>query len=207
MLFLPKKHLLKAIFITISLGIASEFILYGFNFNEVQILVFPLASMDSLALGALLAFYKHNHEQFKQNHQTLCNLGLWVCLPLLILFNNIALFNMLLRPTVLAIFYIWLISRAAEGFSGIPGKILELKPLVFLGKISYGVYLYHVFLNPTFEKAYELNLFSPIPLPLEVLLKIIITLAIAIPSWLLIEQPINNLKRHFSYKKFSKIIP
>lgn len=200
-LFLPKKHLLKAIFITIGLGVISKFVCYGLNLNEVQILVFPLASMDSLALGALLAFYKHNHEQFKQNHQTLCNLGLWVCLPLLIFFNKITLFNMLLRPTVLAIFYVWLISRASEGFSGIYGKILELKPLVFLGKISYGVYLYHVFLNPTFEKAHELNLFSPIPLPLEILLKIIITLAIAIPSWLLIEKPINNLKRHFSYKK------
>ncbi|MEG4321324.1 MULTISPECIES: acyltransferase [unclassified Microcoleus] len=201
MLFLPKKYLLKAILITIGLGVVSKFICYGFNFNEVQILVFPLASMDSLALGALLAFYKYNHEQFKQNQQILCNLGLWVCLPLLVLFNNIALFNMLVRPTVLGIFYVWLISRASEGFSGLPGKFLELKPLVFLGKISYGVYLYHVFLNPTFAKAYELNLFSQIPLPLEVLLKMIITLAIAIPSWLLFEKPINNLKRHFSYKK------
>jgi len=202
MLFLPKKYLLKAIFTTIILSVISRFILlYGFHLNTVQIAVFPLASMDKLGLGALLAFYTYNPERFNQAKRNLCNLGLWVCLPLVIFLNNIEIFNILLKPTVFAIFSTWLINGAAEGFGGIGGRILELKPLVFLGKISYGIYLYHYFMNPIFAKAYALKLLAPMSLRFDFLFKSLLTLAIAIPSWFWIEKPINDLKRKFNYNK------
>lgn len=202
MLFVPKKYLLKVIFTTIILSVTSRFILlYGFNLNTTQITVFPLASMDQLGLGALLGFYTYNPERFNQAKRNLCNFGLWVCLPLVIFLNNIDIFSTLLRPTVLAIFCTWLINGAAKGFGGIGGRVLELKPLVFLGKISYGIYVFHYFMIPVFAKVYELKLLAPLPLPIEAVLKSLLTLAIAIPSWLLIEKPINDLKRNFSYKK------
>jgi len=143
----------------------------------------------------------HNHEQFKQDKQNLYDFGVWVGLPLLIFLKGIVLVDMLIKPTLLAIVYTALISRAAAGLSGIPGRILELKPLVFLGKISYRLYLYHLFMNPVFSKTYELKLLAPIPLSLEFVLKSLLTRAIAIPSWFLIEKPIKDLKRNFSYKK------
>lgn len=200
-LFLPKKYLLKAIYATIFLSILSRFMLYALHLNEVRVTVFSLAALDRLGLGALLAFYTHNPERFDRDKRNLCNFGLWVCLPLVIFLSNIELFRILLRPTVLGIFYTWLISGAAVGFGGITGKILELKPLVFLGKISYGMYLYHYFMNPIFAKAYTLKILAPMPLLIEIGLKSVTTLAISIVSWFSIEQPINNLKKHFSYQK------
>jgi peptidoglycan/LPS O-acetylase OafA/YrhL len=37
-----------------------------------------------------------------------------------------------------------LIYRAAEGFTGIPGILLTRRPLLYIGKISYGIYIYHL---------------------------------------------------------------
>ena len=55
----------------------------------------------------------------------------------------------LVAPTVIfaelafGLFFGSLIVNAANGFQGISGKILELRPLQYLGKISYGIYVYH----------------------------------------------------------------
>jgi peptidoglycan/LPS O-acetylase OafA/YrhL len=211
-LLLPQKHLLRAIFITITLAPLFRFIgYYGLGLSIVQIGVFPLASLDALGLGALLAFYTHNHDRFKHAKRNLCKFGLWFCLPLLISFTifsfavrGTVLLNILVKPTILAIFFVWLIDGAAKGFGGVSGKLLELKPLVFIGKISYGIYTYHYFMNPIFGRILGyFNLSNSIPLVLVLALKVGATFAIAIPSWFFIEKPINNFKKHFGYKKAS----
>ncbi|CAN1209220.1 Acyltransferase [Tumidithrix helvetica PCC 7403] len=211
-LLLPQRYLLKAIFTTITLAPLFRFIgCYGLNLSITQIGVFPAASLDALGLGALLAFYIHNYDQFKQAKQSLCKFGLWVCLPLMIsfiiisfIFRGTVLINILIKPTISSIFFVWLVSTAAKGFDGILGRFLELKPLVFIGKISYGIYIYHNFMNPIYDiLSWYLNLPTSIPLLLVIALKVIASFAIAIPSWFLIEKPINNFKRHFGYEKAS----
>jgi peptidoglycan/LPS O-acetylase OafA/YrhL len=197
-LLLPQKHLLTAILSVITLAPLFRFIgYYGLGLSTTQIGVFPLASLDALGLGALLAFYTHNHERFKYTKRNLCKFGLLVCLPVLL--------NVLIKPSILAIYFVWLVNSAAQGFGGISGKFLELKPLVFIGKISYGMYLYHNFMNPIYDIiSWHLNLSNKMPLLLIIALKVAATFAIAIPSWFLIEKPINNLKRHFSYKQYNR---
>ena len=211
-LLLPKKQLSKAIFVTIFLAPLFRFIgFYYLHLSVTQTSVFPLASLDALGLGSLLALYTHNTDKFRYAKESLCRLGLWVCLPLLIVFTIVSfafggtvLLNTLIKPTILAVFFVWLINGAAQGFRGIFGKILELKPLVFIGKISYGIYVYHNFMNPIYGViSWHLNISNSIPLVFMVTLKAIASFAVAIPSWFLIEKPINNLKKYFNYKKIS----
>ena len=208
-LLLPQKHLLKAILITIMIVPLFRLIgYYALNLSPIQIFVFPLLSLDALGLGSLLAFYAHNHDEFKHTRQALCRFGLLICLPLLIcfkivFFEEVILLDFLIKLTFMAFFYVWLIGGAAEGFGGVPGKILELKPPIFIGKISYGLYIYHYFMTPIFKEImvhYHLPNSTSV-LAVFALLKVTATFAIAIPSWFLIEQPINNFKEHFSYKK------
>jgi peptidoglycan/LPS O-acetylase OafA/YrhL len=202
-LLTPKKHLLKVILATIILAVVSRFGCYFVGLNHIQIYVFPLTSLDSLGLGALLAFFIHY--QYDRSKKSLSNLGLWICLPILILsilFQKAEAFEVLIKPTILALFYVWLVSRAAVGFSGFVGKMLELKPLVFIGKISYGLYVYHYFMIPIFFKIFRnpdsLNKAS---VSFEIILEFTATLLVSILSWFLIEKPINNLKHKFSYRK------
>jgi peptidoglycan/LPS O-acetylase OafA/YrhL len=43
----------------------------------------------------------------------------------------------------LALFFVWLVLGAAKGFVGVPKRVLEFGPVVFVGRISYGIYVYH----------------------------------------------------------------
>jgi len=101
-----------------------------------------------------------------------------------------------------AIIFCWLVSSASQGFKGVIGNFLEFKPLVYLGKITYGIYIYHGFIplllllifrkfGVEYHKTGLLNF----------ILTSIVTLVIASLSWHLFEQPINSLKHHFTYSR------
>jgi peptidoglycan/LPS O-acetylase OafA/YrhL len=211
-LLIPKKHLLTSILATIILAVVSRFGCYFFGLNDAQITCFPLTYYDSLGLGALLALFTHHQNRWQREKQNLCKIGLYLCFPVLIFFAffqevdllnllNISLFNLLIKPTILAFFYVWLVNRAAEGFGGLVGKFLELKLLVFIGKISYGLYVIHYFMIPLLGKLYwYFDLTNKMPVSTVILLNIGTTFAFAVPSWFWFEKPINDLKRRFSYK-------
>jgi hypothetical protein len=46
-----------------------------------------------------------------------------------------------------------LVGKTAEGFGGLAGRLLSLRPLQYVGKISYGIYLYHLFVRAAFLEA------------------------------------------------------
>ena len=54
-----------------------------------------------------------------------------------------------------ALVFAWVISTAAIGFKGRTKKVLEFPPLLYLGKITYGIYVYHnltpLILTPIFD--------------------------------------------------------
>jgi peptidoglycan/LPS O-acetylase OafA/YrhL len=209
---IPKKCLFTSILATIILAVASRFGCYFVGLNAAQITCFPLTYYDSLGLGALLALFTHHQNCFQREQRSLCNFGIWVCFPVLIFFAffqeidtlhlpNINLFNLLIKPTILAFFYVWLINRAATGFGGLIGKFLELKLLVFIGKISYGLYVIHYFMIPLLGKLFwYFDLTHKMSVSAVILLNIGVTFALAIPSWFWFEKPINDLKHRFSYK-------
>lgn len=81
----------------------------------------------------------------------------------------------------------YLIAGASRGFQGWFGWGLEVAPVRYMGRISYGIYLYHLFI------------FGLIP-GLGGLGWVAATLVLSALSWELLEKPINNLKRHFAYE-------
>ncbi len=205
MLLVPRKHLLKIIITTISIGPLFRFVCIQFGLdNGVREYILTFACLDSLGMGALLAFYTYNQDNFKQNKRLLCSFGLWICGPLLVALNIIYLPNLtsmtvVLENTITSVFCV----RAAQGFSGVVGTILELRPLVYLGKISYGIYIYHLLV------AYVLSgMFRHIDLAYQTVViqsvfNTVATLVVAMLSWHLIEKPINDKKRYFGYTKMA----
>jgi peptidoglycan/LPS O-acetylase OafA/YrhL len=99
----------------------------------------------------------------------------------------------------------WIVARAADGDRGIVGELLEAPPMVYLGRISYGVYVLHLivlylvdralhhWLVPEFwQRSYAwfvLSLFTGLT-----------TLLLAMISWYRMERPINRLKHRFRYQ-------
>lgn len=91
--------------------------------------------------------------------------------------------------------------------------LLNSKWLIRLGKVSYGVYLYHLFIPElwmwivTKFQNYGIDLLwnNRVPLSLKTLWLSIqefsLLLILCMISWTFIEKPINNLKHFFEYKK------
>jgi peptidoglycan/LPS O-acetylase OafA/YrhL len=94
-----------------------------------------------------------------------------------------------------------LVSKAAKGFTGAVGYFLNWPVLRYLGRISYGIYLYHL---PAFLlawKTYEKfgGRFPGLG-PKRFVIAGTITVLIAAVSWHFLERPINRLKRFFPYQ-------
>jgi len=101
---------------------------------------------------------------------------------------------------LLLVSFTLLVANTANGFSGVVGKVFDNKVLIYLGKVSYGLYLYH----------------KVIPLTLLIVLKrldiqidnivvyycvnLLILLVLTHFSWMLIEKPILRFKSKFEYK-------
>ena len=102
--------------------------------------------------------------------------------------------------SALALVFVWLVGQAATGFPGVAGRLLEMAPLVYLGKISYGVYVYHLFVRDGLAAQGIGNDWSgPGSTTAHFLLLTACTVALASVSWFCFEKPINNLKRYFPY--------
>jgi peptidoglycan/LPS O-acetylase OafA/YrhL len=95
----------------------------------------------------------------------------------------------------LALVFVWLIARASIGFDGPVGRLLQCRPLTFVGKISYGVYVYH-FNVPGISRGIvrHFGLSLPGSELFRFTIYTAISIAIAAASWHFMERPISTLK-------------
>jgi len=102
----------------------------------------------------------------------------------------------------LVLFYGWIVHQAAIGFNGLVGSFLQTRPVAYLGKISYGLYVFHNFAGAaTAAIASAAGVGSVLTgdLPRSLLSNALLTIILAMASWHLYEAPINKLKRYFPY--------
>lgn len=84
-------------------------------------------------------------------------------------------------------------------------RFLDSQPMQYLGKISYGLYVYHAPLIWFAGRVRDLGLSEPVAKALAASIAFIATLLVASASYALMEKPILNLKdRFFSLKRSEK---
>jgi peptidoglycan/LPS O-acetylase OafA/YrhL len=177
-----------------------------------------LAAFDTLGAGSLVAILCHDARLAKSVDRGLSIFALPVGLAGIVVLRvlhyvGVTWPNEVLFDTALALTFAWLVRSAACGFAGWAGKALELKPIVYVGKISYGVYVYHVILpflliaalNWLFNK-YELDRSFFDSRRQRAFLGIAL-LVVPIISWHLFEKPINGLKDIFGRRSRNEAIP
>jgi peptidoglycan/LPS O-acetylase OafA/YrhL len=152
--------------------------------------VLPTSCLDSLGAGALLAL--------PAARRSMMNTGLLLGVPLLL--SSLALryagyagvaFEVALDLGV-SLSAAWIVGRAATGFSGSVGATLLAKPVVYVGTISYGLYLCHGFIPYVLGRYIEG--FIDLPWPARFVMLTMATVAAASLSWKLFEAPILSLK-------------
>lgn len=165
------------------------------------------ANFDTLGMGALIAsllFMSETRQASASRWLTFC---IPACLAELLISHKVSspLLGVCLDPLAVALLSVWLVWNAAIGFKGIAGKCLNNPAMAYLGRISYGLYIWHMF-APIFI-SYILTAFR-LPVSLNdgavgFILFFAWTVTMASLTWFLFEKPINELKRHFPYRKRS----
>lgn len=176
--------------------------------NEIRASVLTPSCLDTLGAGALLALLWHRglRDRALQYRRPLLTAGIIAAITIIILKAfDVPMFRGRITFTALsyAAVYFWLVDAAAHGFSGVVGRVLQNRVLVYLGKISYGIYVFHEFV-PEYVKWLRSSAGVNVPFPEEegfarfgaVLL---CTLILASLSWHTFERPLNDLKRYFPY--------
>ncbi len=101
-----------------------------------------------------------------------------------------------------AVFIGWLIASTAQGWRGPLGRFLSLRPLVYVGQISLGIYLYHVLVHILLGP--WLNAMGITPEAhntLRVMLLAMLSVGAAALSWHLLEKPLARFKPGLVRKK------
>jgi peptidoglycan/LPS O-acetylase OafA/YrhL len=167
--------------------------------------VLPLSQFDTFGMGALLAYLPFSNRQLpwlEKKPVVICLFAGFVLLTILVL--NIswpsAFFNLFFSAAALLI-----IHQAQKGFKGIIGWILNLPVLIYLGRISYGLYIYHMFMPWLWRCLTGKETRYPLPIALftnpwmnnyivDLAAQFILLIGIASLSWFFFEKPINRLK-------------
>lgn len=188
----PAKHMWKlpvaAVLFTIIFKAALAFTVGG----HIAGGLLPFACFDSLGLGALLAVFGHDarlkpyRERFMRAALVL---GTLILIAQAYIYFGGRGYRILISTYYLGIslIFVWLVGKAADGKLW---KIIEAKPIVYTGKISYGLYLWHNFMPAL---AVWLIGYRPRDSALAALATVL-TFAIAAASWAFLESPLNALK-------------
>ena len=204
-LWLPTRYLKPAIVLTIALAPLYKAIGYGIGLNPVALYVLTIACLDALGIGALLALYRHHNLEIYED-LTRDEPYSWLAFAagcgaiISCVFWQNHYFVQVAGTASATLFFAWLIHRASVGIGGAAGSLLTWKPLLYLGQISYGLYLFHKFMSIIVPRAFgALRLPFPQEPATQALLMIALTIAVASVSWFVFERPINNLKKRFKY--------
>lgn len=209
--YLPRRFLHGAILGTIALGFAFKTgtaLMPSINAGLPGLRSLP-GCMGTLGLGALLALYLDDARLGKKGVPALLAVSRFVGWPCLVLLaawrigENIDIhagdfFGTALLLSAGAFAAVGLIHFALENRRGLLGTVLSFPPLVFVGKISYGLYLYHYFMISAVA-AMKPHLPVPLGARATILAEVAASFAVALLSWYLIERPILGLKRNFAY--------
>ncbi len=216
-LFVSQKWLLKIIVSFFFIGIACVYLLpvllqeYNADLLGYNAGLLTPSCMQAFAAGGILSYFHVNKvNTFSKYNKVFVILGL-LGFSYLILGYFSVLPSIIDLRTLISIITVGLISSILYNANSIYFRyILGNQPIVFLGKISYGVYLLHNFIPLLFNSF--LHLLEKNSVSLSVikynrhlhgqgtafyLICFFILLALATISFYLFERPINLLKKHF----------
>jgi len=194
-LFLPRKWMMQIIIAVALAGIAFRIGCVLFSVPLIARWVLPFGSLDSLAAGAALGWYGGRLRPSRAGW--LIALLCFSMLALAAILRNgdpMQLRSVLVEPLEAGAFVV-LVARTATGFEGWVARVLTLPGLIFAGRISYGLYIYHILVVMLVERWLPAPMQWLLAIPaLRLLILGTLTLLVASLSWRILEQPLNRFR-------------
>ncbi|MFT4032633.1 MAG: acyltransferase [Siphonobacter sp.] len=208
MLLTPKRYLKGVILITISLGFISRGLLYFLNLREDVLMPECLDAFGLGALWAYIQFYNDMPAKFVRQCKVLAIIGLIIFVSFCIYGGTPWLYALFFRGSMsfLCLLFVVLASYK-RGLENIAGKILSSAVFKYIGKISYGLYVFHMLvpalvvplLIKIISRFFHINLI--LTGHLWNAITFLVLLGVASLSWHMLELPFNKLKRFFRIKE------
>lgn len=203
----PISRLRKLIIGLILFSVVLRILTWALYPNDVEVFYCnTLTRMDSLLMGSLLAVHLKEGRSIPSSLIKLSTAAFILLISCsLIIFGNVRQDN-LIFPTigysVSALFFTCMLYLILKNEKNLTGWIKHLHPLSFIGKISYGIYVYHIpiylVLSATISELLASHNTSFISSAAIIsMLSLVLTIAASTISFYYIEKPILNLKKHF----------
>jgi peptidoglycan/LPS O-acetylase OafA/YrhL len=197
--FVPGRWLVPAVVGAIAVAPLFRWWLAEAGHRETMLAVLTPGCLDSLGAGALLAIlHQTRHEALARWARPIVLVATAVWTAMLVFEPATPpMWILAIKQTVQAIVFAGAVHAASRGIRGPVGRLLSAAPVVYVGRISYGVYLVHGFAGDILGGVGIAS--RSIPEPLRFLVLCALTVGLAAVSWHVIEAPINRLKRYFPY--------
>lgn len=198
-LFVGKKYILHAVVAFIATGMFSE----TFAVNEYDYTP-TYTCLGAFGFGGLLAFILVYNPALLGKACRLLNIVAILSLVFLVWQMKFTP-HIFLQRSAVSLITLWMLSHIVyKGPANYFSFILNSKPLLFLGKMSYGIYLYHypMFALKGFTSPWlHLPISSQANLYITLAINFCLLLTVAWASWTFVEKPILSLKKYFPYER------
>ncbi len=176
--------------------------LYGGD--HVAIWTLTTSALDLLCFGAFLACVKHRtglaRGSSEMRRLALMGASALLLYAALFFLAKGTVLHATFGRTLTAVFCGALIASAANGLGGLAGRVLSNRLVVWLGIVSYGLYIFHPFIPSLYLRALELlaldrGMFGAFYIRYPLLAAMLLTVTAS--SYYLLEKPVRGLRRRF----------
>lgn len=203
--FIPYKFLKKLFISLIFLTISVRIYFYANSYNNLYLYLHTLSRVDVLIIGAYFAIhYKENGFDFKSTK--LFRILLYFLFLVVYFSEPVYANDTVFTVAMKKYFYVGIIGFAMANYIFNPNPLLKLpfeKILNYLGKISYGIYLFSNILIPIIVKKFMYK-WETQNMYIYFLLNIVLTILISIIVFELYEKQLLKLKKKFEVIKTTR---
>jgi peptidoglycan/LPS O-acetylase OafA/YrhL len=203
-LFMPRRAIPWAIGAMLVAGPVSRGVIHAMTGMNGAANNMTSSCFDSLGVGALLAWAKEHCRARPDQLKRLPGVCLAVGAPLLAVASTLyvrapyGIGWVVMLDLGVALCAGWLIAGASVGFKGPLGWCLEFPPLLFMGTVSYCVYIVHPFVHTALAKVYPAFGMSVPGLEVQALVALVVTLGVSTASWHLFEKRLIRFGRQLT---------
>ena len=205
-LFCNEKWIFRVILVFIFLSPLFRLGIY-FYYSEISSVVLTPSCFDTLALGAILALKEQKIVDVVKSriNSYVGASGFFYLLWLFVINYLPEVWDAFLTRSIFSVFCFFLLSKCIIGFGGKLNTFFNNKYLIQTGKISYGIYLYHMLIFSILNNVLKhFNLFPLLNHNSKEMyflapVYLIILLLISYLSFVFIEKPLLKLKAYYSY--------
>lgn len=208
-IFSPKKYLVHILSGGFIIGVLIQLYIYFFMGNDTFAYLLTPACLDTFCAGGLLAYIVVYKDALDKYYKLIKTTGIIALMTFVI--GNVFSINLIVpQRTLVSMISMWLLAKILTNKSEYFNTIMTNRFIMSIGKVSYGIYLFHNFIPINVQRLFDLLKKYPNKTPLTneliniannqfafLLICTVVLLTVTYTSFYLFEKPILRLKKYF----------